>query len=290
MKKTEVFLTAVFLLSISGCNASNIKNINIKETNDFTVKYTLDNENFVIFTSGAFRSYEKNNQDNEDGELEELITEAVVKQKNHPSFDPVYAINPLDFKKRVLADYESYYRFPENHCKYQKKIPPEDLDKMINESKSKEFFESKSKKLESGNFKKLIIEKLKIKYLLDELNKKPAEVICVNIADKQNYTEKKLLVKDRNVGCFEVLMLQPKQKNLKYPAIICFHGHGQSNKDFPPQYLVEDLIREGFVLIIASFRAMGLTEAEYLISKKLLLNGFTLMGLGFMKLCGWNNI
>ncbi|MBU1043139.1 MAG: hypothetical protein KJ915_01920 [Candidatus Omnitrophica bacterium] len=123
------------------------------------------------------------------------------------------------------------------------------------------------------------MEKLNIGYLIDSLDQEQLRVTCTAIIDREFYIEKKLLFQNKHVGSFEVLMLLSKQSRDQSPVIIGLHGHGQSAEKFEEEFFVEDLVKQGFSFIIPSFRAMGLTETEYIISKRLLLNGFTLSGL-----------
>ena len=87
-----------------------------------------------------------------------------------------------------------------------------------------------------------------------------------------------MLFEDEHVGIFNVLMLIPKQKKIRQlPAIIGLHGHHNSSWIFRDNYMGIDLVREGFIVIMPCFRAMSRKDTD--VSKKLYLNGFTLMGI-----------
>ncbi len=81
------------------------------------------------------------------------------------------------------------------------------------------------------------------------------------------------------MGIFEVVVLIPKTHHKKFPALIGFPGHGQSIGEFINIYFVEGLVAKGIVVFIPRFQAMELTQEEFIVSKKLLLYGFSLMGL-----------
>lgn len=274
MKITIILLAVISFLNAWSCAASGITVI---ESTDCSIQYMVDNENSINFTPEVQPNYKENANNVGDEELNKLIEEAVIKQKKHPFFDPKYAINPKILQNRILLDLEKYYKFPDQHIQHQRKVLQKDLDVMIKEAKLKEFSESRN--IEIDNLKNIVSEKLNIDYLLDNLDQEFLTVTCTAIIERELFIEKKLLFQNQHVGSFEVIMLLSKQISALHPIIIGLHGHGQSAEKFQKEFFVEDLVEEGFSFIIPSFRAMGLTETEYIISKRLLLNGFTLMGL-----------
>ena len=259
MNKVIFFLVIISAWNVWTCKASDLA---VKETTDFSIKYNLDGENLISFMPETYQASNETLNVLADKELDELIVKAIAKQKNHPTFDLKYAINHETLRKKILNKTEKYYRFPENHIKYKGKIPQET-----------------SLNIETNSLKNLILTELNIQQLSDNLNEELLSITCTAIIDNDAYIEKKLLFYDQHVGFFEVLILIPKQDKARYPAIIGLHGHRQTSYNFKEDFFVEDLVNEGFIVIIPAFRAMGLTETEYIISKKLLLNGFTLMGI-----------
>jgi len=77
-------------------------------------------------------------------------------------------------------------------------------------------------------------------------------------------------------------MLIPKEKKREYPAIIILHGHSETNAFCIKERfeLTDPLVRRGgFILISPQFRAMNADMEEYYITRRLMSNGFTLMGM-----------
>ena len=129
------------------------------------------------------------------------------------------------------------------------------------------------------DIKGTIIQELNIGFLLRGLNRGELRTKTGYIRQYEKYTEKKLLFIDPQVGAFSALLLLPNNKEKSYPAIIGLHGHGDSSEIFRDRYFGKELAREGFVVLLISFRAMSLDSTEDDISKKLYRKGFTLMGL-----------
>jgi dienelactone hydrolase len=71
-----------------------------------------------------------------------------------------------------------------------------------------------------------------------------------------------LLFEDAQVGTFSVLLLIPEGGE-PHPAIVGLHGHGDSKEIFKQKYFGEDLVKEGFVVIMPSFRAIGFHNYFY---------------------------
>lgn len=130
------------------------------------------------------------------------------------------------------------------------------------------------------NLRKTIIEELNIDFLLEGFNQRELIVTTKAVKQEEKYTEKELLFSDSNVGTFSVLLLIPEEKKSSYPAIIGLHGHADDYNSFKNGYGGKELVQAGFVVIIPSFRAMDcLREPEETITRELILNGFTLMGI-----------
>ncbi|MBU1043140.1 MAG: hypothetical protein KJ915_01925 [Candidatus Omnitrophica bacterium] len=115
MKVILTILAAIFFCNFLLCPASAII---VKEKNDFSLKYAVDSDNLINFPLSEQPNFNKI----DDNELNKLIEEAIVKQKNHPVFDPKYAINPEILKNKILRNLAEYYWFPENHIQHQKKL------------------------------------------------------------------------------------------------------------------------------------------------------------------------
>jgi len=167
----------------------------------------------------------------------------------------------------------SYENFASNNAQHARPITKEQLDAQI--IQASDYLLQHPEGMTAENVTEKIIEKLNIGFLLDGIGRgSVSETVVRHYAD---YTEKELMFTDPQVGNFSALLLVPKGTGL--PAIVGLHGHGDSKEIFKRDYFGEKLAKEGFVVIMPSFRAMECGEEEKNISEELLLNGFTLMGM-----------
>ncbi len=186
----------------------------------------------------------------------------------------------FDFESENLNSLEPYYQFPERHKKYSKSISRDELMDQIGlassliEANTNSFFE-----LSSEEVKKIILEGLNIGFLLEGLNTRPLTVTTISEQDHENYLERDLLFDDVHVGKFLALILIPKVSHSSFPAILGLDGHRPSRNRFKDDFMGLELMREGFIVLMIGYRAMNLGNDEAKISEKLLLNGFSLMGI-----------
>ena len=173
-------------------------------------------------------------------------------------------------------DISSYRDFIENNKQYQKPISMTELRRQIENTRA--YLETNPSGKITDDLREKIIEELNIGFLLDGLTERELAVTTVASQEYEEYIEKELLFEDPQVGTFSVLLLIPKE-NKSYPAIVGLHGHGDNNYIFRDKYLGKELAKEGFVVIMLSFRAMFCDEIENNISEELLSNNFSLMGL-----------
>jgi len=179
--------------------------------------------------------------------------------------------------RSVQYDYSGYTDFIKKNVEYQSKVSWESVQNQI--ELAGDYLKEHPEGKVSDNLKETLIEELKIGFLLDDTKRSNLEVSFVSRTNFDEYFEEELMFNDSQVGSFSTLLLIPKGIKVSHPAIIGLHGHGDSAKVFKNHYLGEDLVEEGFVVMIPNFRAMDCREREHNISKELYLNGFTLMGL-----------
>lgn len=188
------------------------------------------------------------------------------------NFSERYAENPAD-------DIEDYQQFIENNYEHSEPISSEELQKQFDEAQK--FIWEHPEGMFSEDLRETIIDSLNIGFLLDGIDNRLLRVTTTDIREYESYTEKELIFKDPEVGDFSVLLLIPKTGNAPYPAVVGIHGHGDNKEIFKADFYGEDLVEEGYVVIMLSLRAMACGEgsSEEAISEQLLLNGFHLMGL-----------
>lgn len=186
----------------------------------------------------------------------------------------------FDFTSKNRNILEPYYQFPERHKKYSKRISQDELMDQIRmassliDAKTNSLFE-----LSSEELKKIILEGLNIGFLLEGINRRPLTVTTISEHSYDDYLERELLFEDVHVGKFRALILIPKVKRSSFPALLGFDGHGPTRNRFKDEFMGLELVREGFIVLMIGFRAMNLGNDEAKISRKLLLHGFSLMGI-----------
>ena len=77
-----------------------------------------------------------------------------------------------------------------------------------------------------------------------------------------DYIEKHLLFYTPGIGTFNAILLIPKNDPAPKPAILGLHGHGDSATVFKNNYFGRQLAKEGYVVLMPSFRAMGCEGIE----------------------------
>jgi len=189
-------------------------------------------------------------------------------------------IEKIDFSFDAEIDSNNisdYKKFIENNKKYQKPISNQELEKQMEEAGHYLMINPAGKI--AKNLKQKIIQELNIDFLLQEINQR--ELLVTTIATNQydGYNEKELLFEDPQIGIFSVLLLVPDEKKEIYPAVINLHGHADTHRTSRDYFLGKDLAKQGFIVILPLFRAMGFDKIEVEISEELYFNGFTLMGL-----------
>lgn len=185
----------------------------------------------------------------------------------------------INLTKDIKADQNdvfSYRKFIKSNKQYQKPISEAVFQNQI---KCADYYliVHPSGKI-AGDLKGRIVQELNIDFLLEGLDERKLEVSISAARQRIGYTEKELLFVDPRVGPFSALLLIPDKKK-PCPAVVGLHGHGGSGKSFRDHGFGADLAKEGFVVIMPSFRAMRFDESEEAISRELYLNGFTLMGI-----------
>jgi hypothetical protein len=90
--------------------------------------------------------------------------------------------------------------------------------------------------------------------------------------------EHRLLFRDPWVGNFEGLLLVP-EGNAPVPAVLALHGHGDSAALYRDLHHARDYAARGIAILMLRFRAMDVDACEHELSRELLAQGVTLMGM-----------
>jgi hypothetical protein len=90
--------------------------------------------------------------------------------------------------------------------------------------------------------------------------------------------EHRLLFRDPWVGSFEGLLLVPAGEG-PFPAVLALHGHGDSAALYRDLHHARDYAARGIAILMLRFRAMEIDACEHELSRELLAQGTTLMGM-----------
>lgn len=116
---------------------------------------------------------------------------------------------------------------------------------------------------------------LNIGFLLDGINGRPLEVITVGRKQHGQYLEREVVLCDQYVGFFRALLFVP-DADPPHPAILAFHGHGQSAESYIDEYDGGEFASRGWALMVVEFRADDWACIEHELAERLLLEGFML--------------
>ena len=128
------------------------------------------------------------------------------------------------------------------------------------------------------DLKNIILKILNVGFLYERVNSRPLNVKTIKILRRPGYIEKELLITDPYVGTFKALYLLPDKKG-PFPGIVALHGHSDCAESFRDNYNGKEFAQNGYAIMIPTLRAMCCGQSENIISRQLLLNGFTLYGL-----------
>ncbi|MFC1809571.1 alpha/beta hydrolase family protein [Candidatus Omnitrophota bacterium] len=205
----------------------------------------------------------------------------------HQENDPYYRFieknrNPAD----LIPKDDPYCRFIQKNTVHGKPITEKELYTTIRNICTNDTDDQPLEK----PLAEMIIDSLNIGFLLKDINSRPLEVTVDYVEQKKGYVEKKLSIHDDQVGKLEFLLLIPNTSEAqKLPVILGCHGHGYTPEgvenwilnahDFKRNCMGAELAENGFIVAIPTFKYMGIRAGEKIMSKKLLMNGFTLLGI-----------
>ena len=123
-----------------------------------------------------------------------------------------------------------------------------------------------------------IVQELNIDFLLDDLKHGKRAVRVERELRRSGFTERRLVFEDSEIGSFVATLLVPPGDG-PHPAVLGLHGHRDDDVVFARRYLGEDLALRGYVVLMPRFGNFDCSVRESHIARKLLGEGFTLMGM-----------
>ncbi len=129
-----------------------------------------------------------------------------------------------------------------------------------------------------ATLRQALIDGLGIGFLLDGLDDRRLDVIVTAERDTAYYHETELALVDPWIGEVPAILLTPLGPG-PFPGVVAVHGHGDDAAIYRDRYHGSEYPGHGYAVLILTMRAMGIDDAEHTISRELLLDGFSLMGL-----------
>ena len=123
-----------------------------------------------------------------------------------------------------------------------------------------------------------IITAMNIPFLIDGLENRLLTATTVRIEQHELYTEKEILLTDKYIGTTKCLLLLPNNSP-PHKALLVNHGHGQNAQVFREAYQTERFAKKGYATLILNMRVMGADDNENEISRLMLRQGFSLLGI-----------
>lgn len=123
-----------------------------------------------------------------------------------------------------------------------------------------------------------LVDGLGIGFLLDRLDERGLDVIVTGERETPYYHETSLVLVDPWVGELPAILLTPLATG-PHPAVVAVHGHRDDAAIYRDRYHGSEYPGHGYAILMLTMRAMDIDDAEHTISRELLLDGFSLMGL-----------
>jgi hypothetical protein len=175
---------------------------------------------------------------------------------------------------------EDYQRFIELAQQYARPVSEADILQSLQDIDAG-LVPMQAGPMEPEALRTAILEGLNIAFLADGLDERPLTVTTIGVTQSADVVETRLLFQDPWVGTFEALLLTPSGPG-PFPTVLALHGHGDDPLIYRDEYHGGEYPGRGLALLVPGLRAMGSGPPaiiENTVTKKLLVQGFTLMGL-----------
>ena len=141
----------------------------------------------------------------------------------------------------------------------------------------------------AAGLRSALLDAMNMRFLIDGLSAVNTKVTLIRdqVYPYPNaaglYRERQLLFTDPYVGTFKGILLTPTAPAgvtlAPYPVVLALHGHSETAEKYRDSYFAREYPKNGIGILMLTSRVMEPWIGENGVSKKLLLNGFTLMGL-----------
>jgi len=168
---------------------------------------------------------------------------------------------------------DDYLHFIDLAQKYAHPISQQDLDAAIQADLNGEIQVLEGPYPE-GQLRASVAGILNINFLINGIDQRALTVTTIAKTETDTYYERDLIFDDPYVGDFKAILLLPKGDG-PFPAVVGVHGHASNAEDYRDNFHGNEYPAHGLAIIMPTLRAMGTGDPEDLVTRSLLLNGFT---------------
>lgn len=122
-----------------------------------------------------------------------------------------------------------------------------------------------------------ILEGARIDWILDGFEERPLEVSYLSVDDTPGARRRQWQLDDPLVGRFRGTTLLPDGDG-PFPAVLVFHGHTQTGREWIEEYDGQRLVEQGFAVLAPTFRVNDADVDESRVTEHLLRRGLTFVG------------
>ena len=175
-----------------------------------------------------------------------------------------------------------YYReFLEKASEYSHSITEEELELQLENVLNGDVPQLQDPSSEN-ELRSNLIELLNIGFLIEEIEDHPLDYQVIEDEYDADYRYRYLELEDPYIGPFQGILLTPNTAG-PHPAIVAVHGHSDNANSFMHNYGGMDYPERGYAIFMITVRARCGDRPEHVASRKLLLDGFALIGLRVYK-------
>ena len=170
-----------------------------------------------------------------------------------------------------------YLRYPEVALDESSPISTSELERRIDQM-DHEREPTLTETTSSASLRDLILEGLNIVQLVEGPGQKAPVSRLGEPLSIRGVQGTELFLSDPFVGQVRGLLLTPTTRG-PHPAVLAVHGHTDTPEDLVERIGLQELVEGGFVVLLLEQRVAGADFWEDLVSRRLLLDGHSLLGL-----------
>ncbi len=171
-----------------------------------------------------------------------------------------------------------YYReFLEKVSEYSRPICEDELWRQIDDVLSGNVLQLDDP-IPENELQEKLIDLLNIGFLLEDMDENPLESTVLEDEIDEKYRYRYLEFSDEWIGEFQGILLTPKTGG-SHPVVVAVHGHTDNANSFMSNYYGSLYPENGYAILMVTVRARCADRSEHVATRKLLLDGFSLIGL-----------